>query len=489
MGTPASLLDLIARGGSMQVGIDQQKEKAQTLAALANAEHQKAAALAVEKENLLTAEKVKAAQQEAADQQVIKDAFAHTNGSRKQVDAYVKANASGKGIMDWSKFSQQSHEQALKISDAERAAAMKVHQDAGALLATVDQVPPEQQQAAYAALLPKLQQMDPTTQWPTPEQFNPTTKQVLYGSLQYADEVLKDADARAKLKETEQRTASAAQKSAMDQRAGFLAALRPDMSAEEFTAARIAFPEAAKQFPSVRGAWIAGAAREAIKPEQRAKVSQEEKILSGMSETGVTAEQQAKLDKDAAQAAETARHNRTSEGLTARGQNMTDARAREMAEITRNASKLEAGAVSKVAEIQDGLAQIGNLRDTISAGKKHMGPIIGGLATAPILGEIIKMSGHTEPAKMQAKIDLIRQTIGKALEGGVLRKEDEEKYRKILPNLADPYDVAVSKIDMLEQKLKTDLKTYIDTQAASGRKVPDVLPKGGSGKADPLGIR
>jgi hypothetical protein len=34
--------------------------------------------------------------------------------------------------------------------------------------------------------------------------------------------------------------------------------------------------------------------------------------------------------------------------------------------------------------------------------------------------------------KVQAEIDRVRQLVGKALEGGVLRKEDEEKYKKIL---------------------------------------------------------
>lgn len=46
-------------------------------------------------------------------------------------------------------------------------------------------------------------------------------------------------------------------------------------------------------------------------------------------------------DLDVQRAAEVARHNRTSEGLTARGQNMTDARARETAQLQKDAARVQ----------------------------------------------------------------------------------------------------------------------------------------------------
>ncbi len=95
------------------------------------------------------------------------------------------------------------------------------------------------------------------------------------------------------------------------------------------------------------------------------------------------------------------------------------------------------------------------------------------------------MIGNTEPAKLEARIDLTRQVIGKAIEEGVLRKEDEAKYAKILPTLRDKPEVALDKIDMVASKLDQDLATYIETQKASGRRIPD-LPKD---HKDPLGIR
>jgi hypothetical protein len=61
----------------------------------------------------------------------------------------------------------------------------------------------------------------------------------------------------------------------------------------------------------------------------------------------------------------------------------------------------------------------------------------------------------------QAKQQLIastKQLIGKALEGGVLRKEDEEKYNKILPIMGDTYKSAVAKAENLSNMLNVAYK-------------------------------
>lgn len=54
--------------------------------------------------------------------------------------------------------------------------------------------------------------------------------------------------------------------------------------------------------------------------------------------------------------------------------------------------------------------------------------------------------------KAQGKQQLVastKQLVGKALEGGVLRKEDEEKYNKILPKMGDTYESAELKSKQL----------------------------------------
>src|SRR5262245_2645203 len=77
--------------------------------------------------------------------------------------------------------------------------------------------------------------------------------------------------------------------------------------------------------------------------------------------------------------------------------------------------------------------------------------------------------GWTEEAKKQnAVISSVRQVIGKAMEGGVLRKEDEIKYRDILPVLGDSEGVVKSKIDGLEKRLRKKLDTRINSLSDAG---------------------
>ena len=63
----------------------------------------------------------------------------------------------------------------------------------------------------------------------------------------------------------------------------------------------------------------------------------------------------------------------------------------------------------------------------------------------------------------------MRQTVGKALEGGVLRKEDEEKYKKILATLADTPETAIYKIESLISALGRDVSIYKANQLSAGR--------------------
>ena len=104
----------------------------------------------------------------------------------------------------------------------------------------------------------------------------------------------------------------------------------------------------------------------------------------------------------------------------------------------------------------------------------------------PISGQLTKFPYATERKQLQAQIDLARQIIGKGLEGGVLRKEDEEKYKNILPTMTDTPDVAKSKLEQLDTLLTRDLGTYRQTLKGAGRQLPDATvqgPPAGSGQA------
>jgi len=91
-----------------------------------------------------------------------------------------------------------------------------------------------------------------------------------------------------------------------------------------------------------------------------------------------------------------------------------------------------------------------------------------------------------------AVIDRVRQVIGKTLEGGVLRKEDEVKYEKILPTLADPPSVAAAKLNGLERAIIQQRQRRLDNLAAAGydtSKFTTRQPGGGGGNTTTAPLR
>jgi hypothetical protein len=74
----------------------------------------------------------------------------------------------------------------------------------------------------------------------------------------------------------------------------------------------------------------------------------------------------------------------------------------------------------------------------------------------------------TDAQNALAAIDKARQRIGKTLEGGVLRKEDEIKYKKILPTIWDAPKLAKFKLANLKETLARDKKSVIDAWETYG---------------------
>ena len=66
----------------------------------------------------------------------------------------------------------------------------------------------------------------------------------------------------------------------------------------------------------------------------------------------------------------------------------------------------------------------------------------------------------------------------------MLRKEDEEKYKKILAQITDTPDTALYKIKQLQANLERDLQNYKNTQMLSGKSVQTQQVNN-----DPLGLR
>jgi hypothetical protein len=104
-------------------------------------------------------------------------------------------------------------------------------------------------------------------------------------------------------------------------------------------------------------------------------------------------------------------------------------------------------------------AQVPKLLDDMAATVKKNKDVYG-----PVSGRWASMNPWNETAKtVDAQTRTVRQTIGKLKEGGVLRKEDEEKYAKMLPQLSDTPEVAENKIALVRREMS---RQFGDTMAS-----------------------
>lgn len=95
----------------------------------------------------------------------------------------------------------------------------------------------------------------------------------------------------------------------------------------------------------------------------------------------------------------------------------------------------------------------------ISENKKYFDPI-----------KWIYYSANPYSGAQTIEDDLKRssQLIGKFMEGGVLRLEDEKKYAKMLPKLTDTPEVAQNKLEWVRTMLTEKYNWYIRDYAKSG---------------------
>jgi hypothetical protein len=100
-----------------------------------------------------------------------------------------------------------------------------------------------------------------------------------------------------------------------------------------------------------------------------------------------------------------------------------------------------------------------------------------------------EITGVGEESKgRQAVIDRVKQVIGKALEGGVLRKEDEYKYTKILPTIQDTPEVAKVKLDGLKDALILRRERLLESLDDAGYDVSEFYARGGGAGRPASGV-
>jgi hypothetical protein len=137
------------------------------------------------------------------------------------------------------------------------------------------------------------------------------------------------------------------------------------------------------------------------------------------------------------------------------------------ANTPRGNTRLPINFVNNIAEIDDALRQVSELTDPQSG-------VVGDTGLFPSLGywtpnAVTEYTGIGEDAKQRvALINLTRQVIGKGLEGGVLRKEDEIKYKDILPVINDPPEVVRGKLSNLQKMLQGRREIVLQTIEGSG---------------------
>lgn len=154
------------------------------------------------------------------------------------------------------------------------------------------------------------------------------------------------------------------------------------------------------------------------------------------------------------------------------------------------------GELNKISEFIQGLETIKSLGPKIA--KKGGTGLFQGLS-ARVPDFITEYTGiGTEAKGLRANLDLAKQIVGKALEGGVLRKEDEAKYQKILVEVKNAPQLADEKLLGLIDQLSRDSAIYLSTLKKGGRNVSEFeeeiqsyrKPKEGATSVDqdPLGL-
>lgn len=123
------------------------------------------------------------------------------------------------------------------------------------------------------------------------------------------------------------------------------------------------------------------------------------------------------------------------------------------------------GDAGRLADLDTSLNDLATLTKTIPAGTTG----VGAKAGAMLPNFVTQWTGVGADAKSkQAVIDRVKQVIGKSLEGGVLRKEDEAKYEKILPTIGDVDTVVAAKLAGLQQAISQRRQTTLDALSDAG---------------------
>lgn len=158
------------------------------------------------------------------------------------------------------------------------------------------------------------------------------------------------------------------------------------------------------------------------------------------------------------------------------------AASRNAGVATKNVTSGDAG---KLADFDTSLNELKDLKSTIT-GADTTG--YAAKAGAMLPNAVTELTGWGAEAKSkQATIDRVKQVIGKTLEGGVLRKEDERKYEKILPTIGDPPAIVTAKLKGLESAIAQRKQAHLDALADAGYDISKFTARAAKAPAPKVG--
>lgn len=111
----------------------------------------------------------------------------------------------------------------------------------------------------------------------------------------------------------------------------------------------------------------------------------------------------------------------------------------------------------------------------------------------PVRGRAGSVNPYDTTAQtVDARMRTASQAFGKFMEGGVLRKEDEEKYRKMFPQLSDTPEVAQNKLSIVRRMLAENYESSRKSLGESGYNVSGLgeleIPPSIFDKEQPAGV-
>jgi hypothetical protein len=214
--------------------------------------------------------------------------------------------------------------------------------------------------------------------------------------------------------------------------------------------------------------------------------------ISAQSSTGLTGskELQDKISKQVADATNTlinrgfqmsqAQFNRAmAQGNLAVRNELLNLRKDNLTKTDIKTKTIPIGSVQALSELKTSTKLLDEIVNKIDTGK--VGPVQGVNRFNPY---------DTDVQAFNQLIASTKQVIGKSLEGGVLRLEDEKKYEKIIPKITDTKSTLIAKANNLRSMIETkhnDMLTEFENSGYKINKLQPIQSKYYSSKTDKQG--